>query len=181
VNAGINHEGFAALLALREGEEERVRQTLRTLPQGEQSPFAQLSGTHFARLTLVPPLRDRNDRPASGLPFCLFFAAEFDMLPGGYLESLCTRVPGRAEEMFGRCIGFPGTGAPAPFVSWMLDHRVRAGFSAHGYPGATAGEVERCLELRDRIIAFALDTRNIAPDALRERWAQEEWGLDGTR
>jgi hypothetical protein len=175
VNTGINREGFSALLPLREGEEGGVRQNLRTLPQGEASPFARLPGTHFARLTLVPPLRDRKDRATSGLPFCLFFAAEFEMFAGGYLDTLCTTVPDRADEMFGSCVGYPGTAAPAAFVGWMLDHRVVAGFSAHGYPGATATEVKSCLELRERIIAFALETRDLAPVELRERWARQDW------
>jgi hypothetical protein len=172
---GINREGFAALLPLWEGEEDDVREHLRTIPPGRRSPFALLPSTHFARLTLVPRLRDRHDREIRGVPFCLFFAAEFDMLVGGYLERLCTSLGERADAIFGRCVGYPGTGAPAAFVGWMLDHRVPAGFSLHGNPDATADEVQSTLELRDRIIAFALETRNVEPATLRERWAQQQW------
>jgi hypothetical protein len=170
--AGINREGFAALLPLREGEQERVRETLRCLPAGRGSPFARLPGTHFARLTLVPRLRDRRERELPDVPMCLFFAAEFDMLVGGYLETLCTVIPEQADEMFGCCTGYPGTGAPPAFASWMLDHRVPAGFSVHGNPGAAAGEVTKALELRERIIAFAVETRRLEPTALKERWAK---------
>jgi hypothetical protein len=170
---GINREGFAALLPLREGEEDQVRETLRALPAGRSSPFARLRGTHFARLTVVPALFDREDDAVSGVPPCLFFSAEFDSFTGGFLEALCTQVPEEAEAMFSRCVGYPGTGAPSAFASWMLGHRVPAGFSVHGNPGATAAEIESSLELRERVISFALETRGLEPAALRDRW--EQW------
>ena len=176
---GINREGFAALLPLWEGEEDDVREHLRTIPPGRRSPFALVSTTHFARLTLVPRLRDRDDRELRGVPFCLFFAAEFDMFVGGYLEMLCASLGEQADAIFGRCVGYPGIGAPGAFVSWMLDHRLPAGFSLHGNPDATADEVQSSLELRDRIIAFALETRNLEPAALMESWALQNWDGQG--
>jgi hypothetical protein len=175
----VNREGFAALLPLWEGREDDVRARLRTIPPGRRSPFASMPGTHFARLTLVPRLLDRNDNELRQVPFCLFFAAEFDMFVGGYLEMLCTALGEQADEIFGRCVGYPATGAPPAFVSWMLEHRVPAGFSLHGNPGATADEVVSSLELRDRIIAFAVETRNLGPAALRERWARHDWDRRG--
>jgi hypothetical protein len=174
----LNHEGFAALLPLWDGEEETVRETLRSIPPGQASPFA-LPSTHFARLTLVPRLRDRDELELRSIPFCLFFAAEFEMFVGGYLETLCTSLGAQADRLFDRCIGYPGTGAPAAFVNWMLEHRVPAGFSLHANPGVTAAEVERSLELRERIIAFALETRGLEPAALSERWAQQDWDGQG--
>jgi hypothetical protein len=171
---GINREGFAALLPLRQGEDEGLRASLRELPAGRSSPFARLDGTHFVRLTVVSPLLDRRERAVSGVPACLFFSAEFDSFAGGYLETLCARMPDEADLMFGRCVGYPGSGAPSAFASWMLQHRVRAGFSVHGNPGATAAEVERSLALRERLISFAVETRGLEPKALLERWAQWE-------
>jgi hypothetical protein len=175
----LNREGFAALLPLWDGEEQRVRETLRSIPHGQASPFARLPSTHFARLTLVPRLRDRDKLELRSVPFCLFFAAEFEMFVGGYLETLCTSLRDQADPLFDRCVGYPGTGAPAAFVDWMLEHRVPAGFSVHGNPGATAAEVERSLGLRERIIAFAVETRGLEPAALRESWAQQDWGGQG--
>jgi hypothetical protein len=175
----VNPEGFAALLPLWEGQEDDVREHLRTIPQGRRSPFASMPRTHFARLTLVPRLRDGKDNELRQVPFCLFFAAEFDMFVRGYLETMCTSLGGQADGIFGRCVGYPGTGAPAAFVSWMLQHRVPAGFSLHGNPGATADEVASSLELRERIIAFAVETRGLEPAALRERWLGEGWERRG--
>ena len=58
----------------------------------------------------------------------------------------------------------------------MLEHRVPAGFSVHANPDVTADEVETSLDLRERIMAFALETRDLDPAALRQRWAQQDWG-----
>jgi hypothetical protein len=178
IRRGINREGFAALLPLRDGEEDDVRNTLRAMSQGAQSPFARVPGTHFARVTLVPRLRGRDDRTLAGVPFCLFFGAEFDAFAGAYLEMICRSIPGAADELFGACVGYPGAGAPGTFARWMLEHRVRAGFSVHGNPGATAADVERSLRLRERLIAFAVEARGLAPEELKARFAEQDWDAE---
>lgn len=172
---GINREGFAALLPVREGAEREVRETVRALASGEASPFARLPGTLFARLILVPRLRDRHERELSGVPFCLYFAAEFDLVAGRWLEALRASLPDELDRMFAPCLGYPGAGAGQGFASWMLEHRVPAGFSLHGYPELATEQVARALELRERIVAFALDSRGLDPAALAERFARENW------
>ncbi|MGZ5338139.1 MAG: hypothetical protein ACXWEE_00820 [Thermoleophilaceae bacterium] len=166
----INREGFAALVPLRAGHREVMRETLRALAPGGDSPFSRLAGTHFARLTLVA---------LPEVPFCLLFAAEFDRPTRDYLEALPTALSEQADTIFGGCIGYPGSFAPAAFADWMLKHRVPAGFSVHANPGATADEVETSLDLRERIIAFALETRDLEPAALRQRWAEQDWETPG--
>lgn len=165
---GINREGFAALLPVLEVDEAAVRRELKSLAPGPNSPFARLSGTHFARLVLL--------RPFDGLPSCLFFAAEFDAFVGGFLEMLCTALPNECNAIFGHCQRYPGTGAPPEFKRWMLQHRVRPGFTVIGNPGASADEVERCLRLRQRIIEFAVATRGLEPADLSEKWSEQDWG-----
>lgn len=177
--AGINREGFAALLPVREGQAEEVRRLTRALGPGEQSPFARLPGTLFARLTLVGRLRDHHERELSDVPFSLFFAAEFDMRSGRWLETVCASLPEDLERTLGCCAGYPGAGAPAAFTRWMLEHRVPAGFSVHGYPQLSCEQVARSLALRERIVAFVLDTRGLEPAALAERWAREDWESAG--
>jgi len=163
---GINGEGFAALLPVLEDDQAAVPELLRNLPTGPASPFAGLSGTHFARLVLLPPF--------GGLPALLFFAAEFDAFVGGFLETLCTAMPSQIEEIFQRCHRYPGTAAPPEFTRWMLAHRVRPGFTVIGNPGVSADEVERCLLLRQQIIDFALETRHADAAELHRRW-QRQW------
>jgi hypothetical protein len=164
---GPNREGFAALLPVLEDDEAAVREVLQRLNDGAASPFESLSGTHFVRLVVLPRF--------GGLPALLFFAAEFDAFVGGFLEALCTVMPDESDEIFGRCVRYPGTGAPPEFKRWMLAHRVRPGFTIIGNPGASTAEVERCLRLRQHIIDFALETRNADAAVLSERWAEQVW------
>jgi hypothetical protein len=172
---GINREGFAALLPVIDGHEAAVRELLTQLNQGRASPFECLSGTHFVRLVLLPRFRDRHERELAGVPSCLFFAAEFDAFVGGFLEALCTVMPEQSDEIFGRCSGYPGAGAPPAFKSWMLGHRVRPGFTVIAHPGATADEVQRCLLLREQIIEFAVETQGLDAAELSRRWAEQPW------
>jgi hypothetical protein len=167
--------GLAALLPVIGGQEDAVRETLRQLPTGAGSPFARLQSTHFARLVLVPGFRDRRDRELAGGPACLFFSAEFDIPVAGYLEALCTVMPEEADAIFDRCEGYPGIIVPPAFTRWMVERSVPAGFSLHGNAGPSAGDVADSLRLRDRIIAFAVDTRALDPDELKRRWDAQDW------
>jgi hypothetical protein len=172
--AGINPAGLAVLLPVLGGQEQTLAARLEALPDDE-SPFATLSSTHFARLVLVPNLRDGADRVLPGVPPLLFFSAEFDLPVSGYLEALCTLMPRELDEIFELCQGYPGVASPPRFQGWLLDHRVPPGFSIQGNPGATAHEVVESLALRDRIIEFAVRTQGLEPEALLEAWRAEDW------
>jgi hypothetical protein len=173
---GINPAGLAVLLPVLGGQEQTLEARLTALPDGDESPFATLSSTHFARLVLVPNLRDGADRVLPGVPALLFFSAEFDLPVSGYLEALCTLMPREVDEIFELCEGYPGVASPPRFKRWLLDHRVPAGFSIQGNPGATAGDVVESLALRDRIIEFAVNTQRLGPEALLAAWRDRDWG-----
>ena len=49
----INREGFAALLPVIDGDDDVVRDLLKTLPNGQASPFSRLSGVQFVRAVLI--------------------------------------------------------------------------------------------------------------------------------
>jgi hypothetical protein len=176
---GINPAGLAVLLPVLGGQEQTLGARLEALPDGDESPFATLSSTHFARLVLVPGLRDGADRVVPGVPALLFFSAEFDLRVSGYLEALCALMPSDVDEIFELCQGYPGVASPRRFKRWLLDHRVRPGFSIQGNPGATAAGVVESLALRDRIIEFAVKTQGLEPQALLEAWRERDWGSGG--
>jgi hypothetical protein len=174
--AGINRAGLAVLLPVAGGQEEKLGELLTALPDGDDSPFARLSSTHFARLALVPNLRDGADRELPDVPTLLFFSVEFDVTVGGYIEALSALMPDEVGEIFALCEGYPGVASPRRFKRWLLDHRVPAGFSVHGNPGATAGEVAASLALRNNIIEFAVETQGLEPEALLDAWRNRDWG-----
>jgi hypothetical protein len=172
---GINREGLAALLPVLEGRETELRKALEAMPTGRASPFARIGSTHFARLVLLEEFPGRNGKPLTDVPACVFFAAESDIPVAGYLEALCTLLPHDVDGIFERCVGCPGTSAPALFADWMLRHRVGAGFSLHANPEASVRQVVESLRLRERIIGFAVDTRMLAPTPLKDAWDSEDW------
>ena len=175
---GFNREGLAALLPVLDGREGETEAGLAAMPGGPASPFARIGSTHFARLVLVAGFPDRREggETLPDLPACLFFAAEFDIPVAGYLEALCAVMPDEADAVFAACAGYPGARVPPVFADWMLHHRVKAGFSLHANPQASVHQVLDALRLRERIIAFALETRALAPADLKAAWSARDWG-----
>lgn len=173
---GINPAGLAVLLPVLGGQQQTLEARLEALPDGDESPFATLSSTHFARLVLVPNLHDGADRVLPRVPALLFFSAESDLPVDGYLEALCALMPREVDEIFELCEGYPGVASPPRFKRWLLAHRVPAGFSVHGNPGATTQEVVASLALRNQIIGFAVETQGLEPEALLEAWRGRDWG-----
>jgi len=161
---------LAALLPITEGAEKSAKRLIERLPAGRMSPFARIESTHFARLVVISDLIDRRDKRIPWQPARLFFSAEFDIPTAGWLEALCTLLPQEADEIFGACAGYPGSDRPPAVKAWMVAHAVRPGFSVRGNPDATAGEVVKALALREQLMAFAVDTRRLAPQALQRRF-----------
>jgi hypothetical protein len=173
---GFNREGLAALLPVLDGREEELAGALDAMPAGPASPFARIGSTHFARLVLVDGFPDKGEGRLAGMPACLFFSAEFDIPVAGYLEALCSLMPDEADAVFGTCAGYPGATVPPLVRKWMLDHRIRPGFSILGNPEASVGQVLDALRLRERIIGFAVETRGLPPAALKAAWDSQDWG-----
>ena len=169
----VNHAGLTALLPIAPDEGDALTEVVEGLAGGEDSPFARLECTHFARLAVLTPLCD--------LPACLLFASEFDISAAGYLDLLCARLPEHADAIFEHCSGYPGVSAPRDFRRWMFEHRIKAGFSIHGNPHATVDRIQRSLALREQLIDFAMRTRNEDPATLLRSWRGERWGAAPTR
>jgi hypothetical protein len=172
---GISRAGLAAVLPVLDGKLAAVRDAVEELPTGSESPFARVGSTHFARLVVIETFLGKDDEPLANVPACVFFAAEFDISVAGWLEAVCTLLPDDADRVFVGCAGYPGAHVPPLFASWMLRHRVRAGFSLHANPQATVREVINALALRQRVSEFALATRSLGPAELHEAWEESEW------
>jgi len=171
----VNRAGLTALLPIVPSHATVLGHLVAGLPGGEDSPFARLESTHFARLVVLPPQHYPAAKKPDNLPACLLFASEFDISAAGYLDLLCARMPETADSIFEHCSGYPGVSSPPAFGRWMLQHRIKAGFSVHGNAHATVGWIRRSLALRERLIEFAVANRGANPSALREAWAEQDW------
>jgi hypothetical protein len=176
---GFNRSGLAALLPVHKGRRDELADAIEALPAGRDSPFARIGSTHFARLVLVDGIPGRDGGTLPGMPAYLFFGAEFDIPAAGYLEALWTLMPDEADAVFGTCAGYPGASVPPLVSDWMLRHRIKAGFSVVGNPQASVRHVRDSLRLRKQIVAFAVETRALAPAALKQAWDAQDWGSAG--
>lgn len=158
-----------AMVPLILGRQQRLEHVLTNLGKDEESPFAQVGSTHFARFTVLPALLDGNREPVSSQAY-LIFAADFDGCLRSYLKSLRRNCPDALDQVFRHCESYPGSGNRAQFEKYLRIHRIKPGFSVISYD-ATVKEVKKALDLRTRLREFATDHQAERDDGtLRSEW-----------
>jgi hypothetical protein len=167
---GGNVYALTILLRVKPGRALRLRADIRALR--DDSPFAELAGTHFARLVVIDRLAFEGpvqDAPDAGGELLLFTAvvdgAEWD----GYLEQL---QHARLRPVWEACAGVPAAGDTHAFTGWLLANR-RTPNAFYFHYDATVGQAQEALELRERVREFALANKYVTPKALRESFRAE--------
>jgi hypothetical protein len=139
------------------------------LRTGEQSPFARIESTHFARFALIPALLDGDGEPAEFAQSYLLFSADFDGRLENWSAAVASRAPEAVDSVLGHCEGYPGTRDPRALLAFLKDHRVPTGFSIVSYH-ATVETIRRSLELRRSMREFAVLSQQLYPSELRGAW-----------
>jgi hypothetical protein len=164
----MTQRGLTVLAPIVEGREDALTRHLDGLPGGDGSPLARVPGTHFARWVVIPDVIHQGaGQPRDHLQASrLLFSSSFDGPLAPYLEALRTGLGAEADTIWGHCRGYPGHRESSAFARWMRAHRLVSAlsFAAHD---KTVGEVHSNLELRTRLIDFALDGRELPPEQLR--------------
>jgi hypothetical protein len=159
---------LSVLAPIVEGREDRLTRHLDGLPDGDGSPLARVPGTHFARWTVISDvIHQGNGQRRDHLKASrLLFASTFDGPLAAYLEALRTGLGADADTIWGHCLGYPGRGEPEAFAGWLRAHQLvsELSFAAHEQ---TVGEVRSNLELRARLIDFALGSQDLPPEQLQ--------------
>jgi hypothetical protein len=156
------------------GREAAAREAIEALPVGPASPLARLGDLHFSRLHVVselvhqgPKQRHRDHLRASQL----IFTSTFDGRElGPYLEALRTRAS--PDTWWQYCAGYPGADDATAFARWIRDHQIDSSLFASAHPQARVPRVLESLELRERIIGFAIDARGLDAGELHERFRE---------
>ena len=150
------------------GHEVPLRDHLARLGRGARSPLAALRGTHFARWIVF----DRPDH-AGGLPepgvqrsAHLLFDSCLDGDRDAYLEAMRTGMSADLDAVWQHCVGYPGSSDARAFAAYFGRHHVDASLFLAAYPAATVQDVRASLELRQRLIDFAVATQGFAAPAL---------------
>jgi hypothetical protein len=151
------------------GREVEARDALEAL----DAPLARLQNLHFSRIHVVdelvyqgPKQRHREHLSAS----LLIFTSTFDgktLEP--YLEALRTDAEPDAWWQF--CVGYPGSADPG-FADWVRAHQITSSLFASAHPEARVPHVLESLELRERIIDFAIEAQGLDAAALQSRFRE---------
>jgi hypothetical protein len=102
----------------------------------------------------------------------LLFTSNFDGPLAPYLEHLRTRLGEHADAIWGRCRAYPGRDDAAKFADWFRAHQLRSELFFAAYGQQTVSEVQTNLELRARLIDFALDAQGLPPAELAARFRE---------
>jgi hypothetical protein len=164
----IHPEGLCTLIPVERGREGQLRRRLRGMPRGPRSPMIRVRGTHYARWAIVK-LRDKRGRELETEPAYLLFATEFDGSVDAYVRRLCAKLGQDAHEIWCHCAGYPGRDADE-LAQFLLEHRVRPGYSVVAYPGVSVGDVRAAFALRERLNDFLVRTATLDSRALHQAW-----------
>jgi hypothetical protein len=150
---------IVVLAPVRGGEAEAARAAIATLGQ----PFADVPGTHIARLQVLRPgARRFRGRPRE----YVLLAAEHD----GALEPWLAAAARELGAVLSHCAFWPGPDDPAEVVRWARARALDVGFSIVGSPGVTVEDVGEALALRERLGRFAAQAAGLDDAALHAAW-----------
>jgi hypothetical protein len=166
--------GLTALFPIDDGLPDELTRHLDALPSGDASPLARVHGTHFARWVIIGDVVHEGDgqRPDHLRAARLLFTSNFDGPLERHLEGLRTGLAEDADAIWGHCRGYPGRGDGGAFAAWLGGHRVPSALFFAAYAEQSVGEVHANLELRTRLVDFALHAQGLAPDELRSRFRE---------
>lgn len=156
------------------GRERELRAVLEGLHKAG-SPLARMPRTHFARWVIVrdfvtDPAQPRDD--PLGCAY-LLFTSSLDGPLDSYLDELCERLVPEADAIWGDCVGCPQPAAGPALKAYLVHNRLRTGQFVAAYPNATVTAVRRGLELRERLIAFAVRAQAKEPAELQREFRAE--------
>jgi hypothetical protein len=133
-----------------------IRKYLSHMPNGEHSPFAKVSGTHFARLVVMDdvvfmgsPSREEHLKS----PY-LVFTADFDGGLDGYLESMAHEIHPVLDEIWSNCVGYPGAADAGKFTKYMKQCQVTTTFYFADVNDKTLGQTLKALQIKSELAAF---------------------------
>jgi hypothetical protein len=175
---------FTMLAAIRHFHEATLGDTLRELPVGEKSPLAKLPHVHLARWLVIDQLKTDwpgapRRTPRLNSAYLLFSASLAVPRHSGYrfprtfVNDIRTEISDTADEIWGHCMGYPGTKGREDFVDYFLSSRVHTGIHQFGYPGVTVDDVRCALKIRSRFADFALTHQGESGEPLKMAYLEE--------
>lgn len=171
---------FMAITPVKPGEEKALAEYLRGLRERGPSPLAKLPRTHMGRFVIVPdfhndPTWKQRHEEHLDLNY-LIFTSNLDGDLESYLDELCEKLAPEAKEIWGRCVGCPDSARGAALKRYLKHNQIKTGIFFAAYGHATVGTVKQSLRRRDRVIAFAIRSQGLEPEALQQAFLTEFGG-----
>jgi hypothetical protein len=168
---------FMAMTPIQPGEERPLAEYLRGLRERGPSPLARLPRTHIARFVIVPDFHNDptwKQRREEHLDLnYLIFTSNLDGDLDSYLDELCEKLAPEAPEIWGRCVGCPEKPRGAALKQYLKHNQIKTGIFFAAYGHATVATVKRALRERERMIAFAVGSQGLEPEALQKSFIAE--------
>jgi hypothetical protein len=173
---------FMTMTPVKPGEDEALAEYLHGLRGRGPSPLAKLPRTHLGRFVIIrdfhndPSWKQRREEHLE-LPY-LIFTSNFDGDLDSYLDELCEKLAPEAAQIWGRCIGCPESAKGAALKTYLKHNQISTGIFFAAYGKATVGTVKQSLRQRERMIAFAVASQGLEPEALQQAFLAE-FGVTG--
>lgn len=167
---------LTVLTPIRDAEEPILARYLNALGSGDASPLARVPGTHFARWVIIDDVIDegREEGEREHLRHGrLLFTSNLDGDLGRYLEALRTGLGPAADEIWGHCVGYPGSQDPEQFADYLRHHQIDSSLFFAAYGDRTVQQVRRSLARRTQLIAFALRAQGLGSAELQAAFLTE--------
>ena len=177
MSRNVSGQAYAltVLAPILDGHLQPLTEHLDALPDGAASPLARVPRTHLARWVVIDDVKfqgagqRKRDRLSTSR---LLFTSNFDGDLDGYLEGLRTGMANDADAIWSHCAGYPGHHDGPGFKRWMKDHQLEAALFFGAYGAHTVEQVHHDVEVRNRLIAFALEAQALDAVALKARFQE---------
>jgi hypothetical protein len=149
------------------------RTYLAGLPRDRNSPFAEVSSTHMARLAVL------DDVVYVGAPTFeehlesqyLVFESNFDGDVDIYLTRMARETPDFVDSVWKHCVGYPGVTDPPAFTAYMKRCQVETTFYFAPVNNKTVQQTLRALQTQRAVAAFILQNQGKPGAELQKAFA----------
>ena len=155
----------------------QIRKYLATLPTDEQSPFAQVPGTHLCRLVVM------DDVVFVGAPAVeehlnskyLIFECNLDLDAGGldeYLRGMAQHAAEQVDAVWSHCTAYPGARDVEAFVKYMKACQIETTFFFAAVNDKSLPETLLALQTQRAVADFIASHQGMEPAQLRAEFLE---------
>jgi hypothetical protein len=165
---------LTSILAVKPGREQILATGLRALSAADPSPWTRLPATHYVRLAPFDHLgADVPGEMVEPLGRTYLLASFiFDGDPDRYLVALARVCRQEVADIFGSCEGWSGSSDLAAFAAWVRGGE-RHALHRFGALTASAARIRRVVDLRRRLIDFAVSTQDVSASDLHQAYLKQ--------